>query len=89
LNGGPWLTIDGNKVDLIDRDLGDVKRWIVDAEEGDFEIEGEVGHVAEIASYVPVRELALGRVLAGELPRPRFPPKLWQTAPVALVLDGR
>jgi hypothetical protein len=36
-----------------------------------------------IATYVPVGELALGRVLAGELPRPQFPPKLRQTAPQA------
>jgi hypothetical protein len=28
-------------------------------------------------------ELALGRVLAGELPRPAFPPRLRQTAPAA------
>ena len=28
-------------------------------------------------------ELALGRVLAGDLPRPGFPPKLRQTAPAA------
>lgn len=47
---------------------------------GDFEIQREVGYVAGIATYVLAAELALGRVLAGELPRPAFPRKLRQTA---------
>jgi hypothetical protein len=53
------------------------------AEDGRFEIQREVGYVAGIATYVLAGELALGRVLAGELPRPAFPPKLRETAPVA------
>jgi hypothetical protein len=83
VNGGAWLTIDGTKVDLIYRDLDEVLRWTTAAEAGKFEIQREVGYVAGIATYVLVGELALGRVLAGELPRPQFPPKLRQTAPVA------
>ena len=39
--------------------------------------------MAGIATYVLAGELALGRVLAGELPRPGFPPRLRQTAPQA------
>jgi hypothetical protein len=39
--------------------------------------------VAGIATCVLAGELALGRVLAGDLPRPGFPPKLRQTAPAA------
>ena len=39
--------------------------------------------MAGIATYVLAGELALGRVLAGDLPRPAFPPKLRETAPVA------
>ena len=39
--------------------------------------------MAGIATYVLAGELALGRVLAGDLPRPGFPPKLRQTAPQA------
>jgi hypothetical protein len=57
--------------------------WTAAAEDGKFEIQREVGYVAGIATYVPVGELALGRVLPGELPRPQFPPKLRQTAPPA------
>ncbi len=83
VNGGAWLTIDGTKVDLIYRDLDEVLRWTGAAEDGRFEIQREVGYVAGLATYVLAGELALGRVLAGHLPRPRFPPKLRQTAPVA------
>jgi GNAT superfamily N-acetyltransferase len=39
--------------------------------------------VAGIATYVLAGELALGKVLAGDLPRPGFPQKLRQTAPTA------
>jgi hypothetical protein len=83
VNGGAWLTVDGTKVDLIYRDLHDVEHWTAAAEVGMFEIQREVGYVAGIATYVLAGELALGRVLAGELPRPAFPPKLRETAPVA------
>jgi hypothetical protein len=83
VNGGAWLTVDGTKVDLIYRDLDEVTRWTAAAEAGEFEIQREVGYVAGIATYVLAGELALGRVLAGDLPRPRFPPKLRQTAPQA------
>jgi hypothetical protein len=83
VNGGAWLTIDGTKVDLIYRDLDRVEHWTSAAEHGEFEIQREVGYVAGIATYVLAGELALGRVLAGELPRPGFPPKLRQTAPQA------
>jgi hypothetical protein len=83
VNGGAWLTIDGKKVDLIYRDLDEVLRWTDAAEEGQFEIQREVGYVAGIATYILAGELALGRVLIGDLPRPRFPPKLRQAAPAA------
>jgi hypothetical protein len=83
VNGGAWLTVDGTKVDLIYRDLDEVLRWTAAADDGRFEIQREVGYVAGIATYVLAGELALGRVLTGELPRPRFPPKLRQTAPIA------
>ena len=83
VNGGAWLTIDGTKVDLIYRDLDEVLHWTAAAEDGKFEIHREVGYVAGIATYVLSGELALGKVLAGDLPRPGFPQKLRQTAPTA------
>lgn len=58
-------------------------RWTAAAEKGRFEIDREVGYVAGMATYVLAGELALGRVLAGDLPRPGFPQKLRQTAPAA------
>jgi hypothetical protein len=83
VNGGAWLTIDGTTVDLIYRDLDEVLRWTTAAEAGRFEIQREVGYVAGLATYTLAGELALGRVLAGELPRPCFPPRLRETAPAA------
>lgn len=83
VNGGAWLTIDGARVDLIYRDLDEVLRWTAAAEDGRFEIRREVGYVAGIATYILAGELALGRVLAGDLPRPAFPPRLRETAPAA------
>jgi hypothetical protein len=81
VNGGAWLTVEGARVDLIYRDLGQVERWLADAEAGRFEVQREVGYVAGIATYVPVGELAVGEVLAGSLPRPTFPAALRASAP--------
>jgi hypothetical protein len=83
VNGGAWLTVGGVKVDLIYRDLDEVLRWTAAAADGRFEIRREVGYVAGIATYVLAGELALGKVLAGELPRPGFPDRLRETAPAA------
>jgi hypothetical protein len=83
MNGGAWLMVDGTMVDLIYRDLDEVLRWTAAAEEGLFEIQREVGYVAGIATYVLTGELALGRVLAGDLPRPGFPQRLQETASAA------
>ena len=83
VNGGAWLTVGGARVDLIYRDLDEVLRWTAAAGEGRFEIRREVGYVAGIATYILAGELALGKVLAGELPRPAFPPRLRETAPAA------
>lgn len=52
MNGGAWLTIGDTKVDLIYREFDEVLRWTVAAEDGQFEIEREVGYVAGIATYV-------------------------------------
>jgi hypothetical protein len=81
VNGGAWLTVDGSRVDLIYRDLDEVLRWTAAAADGRFEIQREVGYVAGIATYILAGELALSRVLAGDLPRPGFPQKLRETAP--------
>jgi hypothetical protein len=81
VNGGAWLEIDGVRVDLIYRDLDEVLHWTEEAEHGRFRIDREVGYVAGIATYVLAGELAIGRVLMGELPRPAFPDALRAAAP--------
>jgi predicted nucleotidyltransferase len=80
-NGGAWLTIDGRRVDIHYRDLDDVEHQRSEAEAGRFEIERLLFHVAGVPTYIVVAELALNRVLVGDLPRPSYPAKLRAAAP--------
>jgi predicted nucleotidyltransferase len=80
VNGGAWLRVDGERVDLLYRDLNFVQHWIDEAEAGRFERDRVEGYLAGMATYVLVGELALAEVLAGELPRPDFPDALRETA---------
>lgn len=75
------MEVDGQRVDLIYRDLDAVEHWTSEAEAGRFEVQREVGYVAGIATYVLAGELAVNEVLTGELPRPSFPDPLRETAP--------
>jgi hypothetical protein len=88
VNGGAWLTIEGERVDLCYRDLDEVVREIAEAEEGRFGIEHLPNYVAGIPTYIVVGELALCRVLVGDLPRPNFPDALARTAPLAWRQQG-
>ncbi|GGZ30913.1 nucleotidyltransferase domain-containing protein [Streptomyces poonensis] len=81
-NGGAWLTIDGRRVDVHYRDLDVVEHELAEATEGRFRVEPLLFHLAGIPSYLVVAELAINRVLRGELPRPAaYPEKLRRTAP--------
>jgi predicted nucleotidyltransferase len=80
-NGGAWLRIDGERVDVHYRDLNDVERQWREAEHGRFHVEDLLFHLAGIPSYLVVGELALNQVLAGTLPRPGYPPALRRSAP--------
>lgn len=80
VNGGAWLTVEGERVDLLYRDLDFVQHWIAEAEAGRFERDRVEGYLAGMATYVLVGELAVAEVLAGELPRPEFPDALRETA---------
>jgi predicted nucleotidyltransferase len=80
MNGGAWLTVDGRRVDLHYRDLDDIEHWLDEAEHGRFRVERLPFYLAGIPTYVVVGELAIARVLAGELPRPGFPPALREQA---------
>ncbi|MFI6928977.1 nucleotidyltransferase domain-containing protein [Streptomyces sp. NPDC050287] len=80
-NGGAWLTIDGRRVDVHYRDLDVIEHELAEAEEGRFRVEPLLFHLAGIPSYLVVAELAVNRVLRGELPRPDgYPHKLRLTA---------
>ncbi|MDV9177365.1 nucleotidyltransferase domain-containing protein [Streptomyces sp. W16] len=80
-NGGAWLTVDGRRVDVHYRDLAVVERELAEAEEGRFRVEPLLFHLAGIPSYLVVAELAINRVLRGELPRPdSYPEKLRRSA---------
>lgn len=81
VNGGAWLVVEDQRVDLCYRDLDEVLTSVAEAEAGRFRIEALATFVAGIPTYVPAGELALGKVLVGTLPRPAFPDALAVSAP--------
>jgi hypothetical protein len=81
MNGGAWLTIDGTRVDLLYRDLDFVLHWTREAEAGRWERDHMEGSVAGVPTYMLAGELAVAKVLHGELPRPSFPEPLRRSAP--------
>jgi predicted nucleotidyltransferase len=81
-NGGAWLTIDGRRVDVHYRDLDVVEHATTEAEAGRFGVEPLMFHLAGIPTYLLVAELAINKVLRGDLPRPDgYPEALRTTAP--------
>jgi hypothetical protein len=80
MNGGAWLTVEGRRVDLHYRDLDEVEHHLAEAEQGRFRVERLAFYLAGIPTYVVVGELAVARVLVGDLPRPGFPPLLRERA---------
>jgi predicted nucleotidyltransferase len=80
-NGGAWLEVDGRRVDVHYRDLDIVDREIDAAREGRFRIEPLMFHLAGIPSYLVLAELAVKRVLRGQLPTPDYPVALRERAP--------
>jgi predicted nucleotidyltransferase len=80
-NGGAWLTVDGQRVDVHYRDLDDVEFRLAEVREGWFEVERLLFHLAGVPTYVVLAELAVNRTLRGELPRPGYPEALRLAAP--------
>jgi predicted nucleotidyltransferase len=80
LNGGAWLRVDGEDVDVLYRDLDLVETWLAGVDEGRFEIDEAQGFVGGLATYVPVGELAVGKALSGSLPHVSFPAALKASA---------
>jgi hypothetical protein len=81
VNGGAWLVIDDQRVDLCYRDMKEVDLAIAEAEKGRFHIWNLPNYLGGIPSYVLVGELAVSEVLYGQLPRPAFPDRLAELAP--------
>jgi hypothetical protein len=64
VNGGSWLTIHGQRVDWIYRDLDRVHRVWEECQRGRYEIAIQAGHPLGYYSLVYAGEVALARVLA-------------------------
>jgi predicted nucleotidyltransferase len=79
-NGGAWLEVDGRRVDVHYRDLDTIDQEIAASREGRFRIEPLMFHLAGIPSYLILAELAVKRVLRGELPTPSYPLPLRERA---------
>jgi len=70
VDGGGWLTVDGDAVDWIYRDLDRVESAWQDAERGEFAFHAQAGHPLGVPDFAYPGELALGVILAdpgGEL----------------------
>lgn len=80
-NGGAWLDIDGRRSDVHYRDLHTIDREIAASRDGRFRIEPLMFHLAGIPSYLVLAELAVRRVLRGQLPTPEYPVALRERAP--------
>jgi predicted nucleotidyltransferase len=89
MNRGAWLVIDGRRVDVHYRDLGEVLYWCAEAEAGRFQKELLLFYVAGIPTYTVMGELALNRVVAGDLPRPEYPDALAAAATGRWLGDAR
>ena len=79
-NGGAWLEIDEAKVDLLWRDLDVVDHEIAEAQAGRWRQEPLMFHLTGIPTYILLAELAINRVLYGDLPQPEYPPALREAA---------
>jgi hypothetical protein len=63
VNGGGWLTVDGEPVDLLYRDLDRVEQVIGEVREGRFDSAYHVGHPHGFISTIYAGEIATCRVL--------------------------
>jgi hypothetical protein len=66
MNGGAWLTIGGNRVDVLLRDLDIVDHWTRRAQEGEFEVDALLGYIAGVPTYMLSGELSSCLPLRGD-----------------------
>lgn len=76
MNGGGWLQVDGRRVDMHYRDLDEIEHHWAEAREGRFDKQLAQFYLAGMPTYLPLAELALNKVVIGDLPRPEFPEQL-------------
>src|SRR5262249_28032115 len=69
MNGGAWLDVEGQRVDLLWREGSTIQRLLGEAGRGEFSGVRIPFFVAGIASYVPIGELSVNRPLRGSVPR--------------------
>jgi len=82
MNGGAWLTVGGEKVDVILRDLDVVEGWCARAEAGEYEVDALLGYLAGLPTYSLRAELVTCRTLRGAVERP-------EGFPAALAREGQ
>lgn len=77
MNGGAWLDVGGEKVDVLFRDLDVVHGWCAKAEQGEYEVDALLGYLAGVPTYSLRAELVTCRTLRGAVDRPEgFPAAL-------------
>src|SRR6267378_4121867 len=81
MNGGAWLRCEGEKVDVLLRDLDVVEHWTRRAEKGEFERDALLGYLAGIPTYSLSAELASCQPLRGNIPASPFPPMIIDAPP--------
>jgi hypothetical protein len=82
MNGGSWLQLNGQKIDVMLRDLDVVEFWTERARRGEYEVDLLLGYLAGVPTYSLSAELAQGQALYGGVPRiESFPAKLAANAP--------
>jgi hypothetical protein len=81
MNGGAWWSVEGRKIDVLLRDVDIVDYWTAEAGSGRFEVDNVHGYLSGLPTYSLAAELALGKVLVGDLARPAFPNALKESAP--------
>jgi hypothetical protein len=68
MNGGAWLQVDDQKIDLLWRETTTIERLVLEAQRGDFSVVRIPFFIAGIPTYVPVGDLAFSQQLWGSVP---------------------